>query len=248
MARSRRRRDEGPLPPPLPPETRTVGQLVAEAMRLYGGRFWRFLPLGLVLALIDQVSFGLTTFEQAVVLWLGAPLMTAAYVTASALVVEARATATAFVVGLLVFLPVPALQLVYALPAVAWLAFLGLSVPAAMRERLGFRAALERGRRLAQADYVHALGSLATLTVVFALSKLMLYLLLRSQGDNGARAATFLADLVLSPLLYVGGALLYFDQVARLESGGRATRRNDADVRVAEHADPAGRADVEVEP
>ena len=28
------------LPPPLPPETRTVGQLVAESIRLYGARFW----------------------------------------------------------------------------------------------------------------------------------------------------------------------------------------------------------------
>ena len=29
-----------PLPPPLPPETRTVGQLVAETLKLYGRHFW----------------------------------------------------------------------------------------------------------------------------------------------------------------------------------------------------------------
>src|ERR687886_556703 len=34
------------LPPPLPPETRTVGQLVAEAVRFYGNRFWPSLALG----------------------------------------------------------------------------------------------------------------------------------------------------------------------------------------------------------
>ena len=34
------------LPPPAPPEERTAGQLVAEALRLYGRRFWAALALG----------------------------------------------------------------------------------------------------------------------------------------------------------------------------------------------------------
>ena len=34
------------LPPPLPPAERTVGQLIAETIRLYGQHFWRALPLG----------------------------------------------------------------------------------------------------------------------------------------------------------------------------------------------------------
>ena len=46
MARQKRRREPQPAPPPLPPETRTVGQLVAETIRLYGSRFWRSLALG----------------------------------------------------------------------------------------------------------------------------------------------------------------------------------------------------------
>ena len=54
----------------------------------------------------------------------------------------------------------------------AWLALIGLAVPAAMVERLGFRDALKRGRRLGTADYVHALGSLAALVVVVGVSDL----------------------------------------------------------------------------
>ena len=47
-----------PLPPPLPPETRTVGQLVAEALKLYGARFWPSLALG-----IGPAIFGVADSE-----------------------------------------------------------------------------------------------------------------------------------------------------------------------------------------
>jgi hypothetical protein len=43
----------------------------------------------------------------------------------------------------------------------------------------------------------------------------MLALLLRDLGDSGERIALGLADLVVSPLLFLGGALLYVDQAAR---------------------------------
>src|SRR5439155_23138672 len=112
----------------------------------------------------------------------------------------------------------PILARLYVLPALAWLALFGLAVPASIVEGLGFRDALVRGRRLAAADYVHALGSLCTLAIVVVLSELTLIALLRTQGENGARAAHFLADVVLSPLLYLGGALLYTDQAARTGS------------------------------
>ncbi|HEY6149591.1 MAG TPA: hypothetical protein VIW19_03655, partial [Gaiellaceae bacterium] len=36
-----------PLPPPLPPETRTIGQLVAESVNLYRRNFWPSLALGI---------------------------------------------------------------------------------------------------------------------------------------------------------------------------------------------------------
>jgi hypothetical protein len=106
----------------------------------------------------------------------------------------------------------------YVLPAVAWLALVGLVVPVLVLERRGIRDALRRAVELARADYVHALASLATLVILFALVKFSLALLLVDLGESGERAALGLADLVVSPLLFLGGALLYVDQAARVRS------------------------------
>jgi len=236
------------LPPPLPPGRRTVGQLVAETIRFYQDRFWRVLPLGFALAAINQATAGRAFFVQALILLAGAPLVTGAYVAASALVTRESPTVTAFKVGLLIWLPVPGLIMLYNLPAVAWLAFVGLAVPAAVAERLSFREALVRGRRLGTVDYVHALGSLATLTLIFGLTKIVLFFLLRDQADVAQRTALFLGDLVISPLLFVGSALLYYDQAARaLDSRPDETRRTDADVHPAVEPDRPGGPDTEVE-
>ena len=157
--------------------------------------------------------------------------------------------AIAFAAGVLVVLPVPLLVLVYILPAVAWLAFVGLVVPVVVVERLPLRAALVRAVQLSRADYVHALGSLAAATIVFGVTKIMLILLLRGSADAAERIALFLADLVLSPLLFLVPALLYFDQAARVvESAPRSRRRRQGDIHPALESDVAGRADPEVEP
>jgi hypothetical protein len=208
-----------PLPPPLPPETRTVGQLVAETLRLYSDNLWRSLSLGVSLLVINQVSAGHETLVQVVILVAGAPLMAASYAGASAIVGKVRPDRATFVravvVGSLVFVPAAFLSLFFVLPAVAWLAFFGLTVPVLVIERPGIKAALVRSLQLARADYLHALASLATLVILFGLLKLMLALLLRDLGDSGERAALGLADLVMSPMLFLGGALLYVDQTAR---------------------------------
>jgi hypothetical protein len=229
------------LPPPLPPGERTVGQLVAETIRAYGANFWRALPLGLPFAAATQIGLGHSTNFQTLTLLALAPVIALAFVVACHLVIGGRPTANAYLVALIVFVPVPFLARIYVLPALAWLALFGLAVPAAMAEKCGFRSALARGRRLATADYVHALGSLCTLAIVVVLSELTLIGLLRTQGNNGARVAHLLADLVLTPLFYLGGALLYIDQAARLGS-----RR--ADVHPPLDADAAGGADTQVEP
>ncbi len=44
----------------------------------------------------------------------------------------------------------------------------------------------------------------------------MLLILLHTQGNQAQAVALVLADLVLSPLLFIGAALLYLDQAARL--------------------------------
>jgi hypothetical protein len=229
------------LPPPLPPERRTVGQLIAESIRAYGNDFWRVLPLGVPLALVDQASIRQSTGVQMLVFWAATPLFVAAYVRACSLLLGAPPTNVALAVGVLVWLPFPALRAAFILPGLAWLAFIGLAVPAAMQERLRFRDALVRGRELGTADYVHALGSLAALVIVVGVADSALSGLLNTQGDTDQRIALALSDLVLSPLLFIGGALLYVDQAARAVRSRHGALHPPVDV------DAAGRADPQVE-
>jgi hypothetical protein len=237
------------LPPPLPPAERTMGQLVGETIRAYGSHFWRALPLGLPIAIVDQLSVHEPLVIQALLYWAAAPLLAGAYVWACSLVLGARPTWLAFGVALVVYLPFPLLRALAILPGVAWFAYIGLAVPAALVEGTGMRASLRRGRELGTADYVHALGSLATLVIVVGVGEQALTAVLHSQGGNSQRAALFLAGLVLTPLLYLGGALLYTDQAARVGSRRpHRRRRRDADLHPPVDADSAGRADPQVEP
>jgi len=210
---------EAALPAPLPPETRTVGQLVAEAIRFYGAHFWRSLLLGLPLAADDQIFTGSTRVVALVATFAGAILLTIAYAGAAVLVSlerpGRRQVTTAVAGGFLAYIPFAVLVLAFVLPGVAWLALVGLVVPVAVIERLPLRAAFRRAIELARADYVHALGSLATLAIVFFLTRFVLFFLLRGAGDAADRVAIFLADLVVSPVVFLGAALLYYDQAAR---------------------------------
>ena len=230
------------LPPPLPPDKRTVGQLVAETIRIYGQHFWRVLPLGLAVAIADQLSVRQTGGVQMLVYWAATPLFVAGFVWACRVVHDRRPTRAAVAVAVLVYLPFPALRALFILPGIGWFALIGLAVPAAMIERLGVRDALARGRQLGTADYAHALGSLAALVVVVGVAANTLSALLHTQGDNGQRVAVFLSDLVLSPMLFLGGALLYVDQAARVVGSARAALHPPVD------ADPARRHDPQVEP
>jgi hypothetical protein len=223
MAR-RARRAEHPLPPPLPPAKRTVGQLVAESIRLYGRHFLRALPLGVIVAAINQLTVGVDRIVVGGILLLAAPAFSAAYAYACQLEADGpaprRSWITAIAVGTLVFVPAALFFPWFALAAVLWLGLIGLAVPAAIREGTSFMMSLRRGLELGRADYVHAAGSLATLVVLFFLMRVGLALLLESQADNTVRTAIFLSDAVLAPLLFLGGAILYVDQEARLVSRG----------------------------
>jgi hypothetical protein len=203
-----------------------VGQVIAESIRLYGHRFWPSLALGLPVAVIGQGSAG-SLAKESLILWLGTPLLTASFVGAVLLAAPGlhpprRTLVTAWLVGILVFAPVPALVHIFVFPALAWLALFGLAVPVVLIERVGARSALIRARQLALADYVHTLGSLCALVIVYVITRLMMGLLLHGQADTTTRVAAFVADLVISPLLFLGPALLYFDQAARAASPRRS--------------------------
>jgi hypothetical protein len=208
-------------PAALPPAERTVGQLVAESIRFYGDHFWKVMPLGLAFVLLDGVSFHRSVAVQTVLLWACGPVLTAAYVRATALLAPQpaprRVLATAFAAGLVIFLPFPVLYRLYVLPGLALFGLLGLAVPAAVNERLGVRDALRRGWELGRADPVHAIGGIATLALVYGVCRYALLVLLHTQGDQADAVAVILADLVLTPILFIGAALLYVDQSARVE-------------------------------
>ena len=222
-----RSRSGAPLQAPraLPPETRTVGQLVAEALRLYGRRFWPSLALGLGPAVLTVLTSELERPQRfAVTTTVGGLLLSSSYVAAAALagrVPSRRRAALALAAGVLVFAPFPFLVVLFILPGLAWLALVGLVVPVLVLEERSFRASFGRALELGRADFVHALGSLATLAIVVFLTQAALFFVLRGTGDQTMRIAGFLASLVVSPVLFLGSALLYFDQAARVVSSRR---------------------------
>jgi hypothetical protein len=205
------------VPPPLPPAERTVGQLVAESLRLYGRRFWPSLALGVPPAILNLLARVLDdTLLLVVVPIAGGLLLSLSYVGAVALASEQPiAVARAIAGGVLVFIPFPFFTAFFILPGLVWLAAFGLVVPVLALERIGFWLAFLRAYKLARADFVHTLGSLATLAILVFLTQSMLFFLLRGTSDQTLDIASFVAALVVSPLLFLGSALLYFDQAAR---------------------------------
>jgi hypothetical protein len=215
-----------PRPAALPPAERTVGQLVAESVRFYGERFWATLALGVPAAAI-AVLFANVSRRTSILLapTLSGALLSATFLGACVLVLGARPSRTrlaaAWLAGWLVFAPVPYLVLAFVAPGLLWVAALGLVVPVMAVEDLPLRRAPGRAWRLARADYLHAVGSLATLAVVVFLSQAVLAFVLRGFGGAAVSTAFFLASVVVSPLLFVGAALLYEDQRARLPQTDR---------------------------
>lgn len=204
-------------PVALPPAERTVGQLVAESVRFYGDHFWSVLPLGLVLGALDAAGLHRSVLVQTLILWAFAPLFSVAYVWGATLVHKKPWSWPAFVAALLIFLPFPILVRLFLLPGLVWFALFGLAVPAAVAERLGVQSALRRGWQLARADPVHATAGLITLGLIYLVTRYALLVTIQQFGDQSQTAAGILADLVLSPLVFIGAALLYVDQAARVK-------------------------------
>jgi len=235
------------------PAERTVGQLIADAIKLYGHRFWRVLGLGIPAAAFTiGASFldGGARIGYGVVL--GPLALALSYVWAVTVATGGRnATGRALLAGAIAFLPLAASRVlvftgVYFV-ALAWFALVGLSVPSVLIEGRGLRDALQHGLRLARADFVHAFGTVAALAIVVIVSIFSLSLLLAGFGAQSITISAALAVVVMSPLFFLGCALLYLDQEARLESGSPRRRRRDARLHHAVEPDRAGRADAEVE-
>jgi hypothetical protein len=211
-----------PRPEALPPAERTVGQLVAETIRLYGDRFALALLLGLGPALlavvIGHVSVGEWVLFAPLV---AAPILSASYV--GACVIGLRHTpaagrlVSAWAAGWIVLAVAELLVFGLILPALAWLAAVGLVVPVLVVEERSWRASFSRAWQLARADYVHALGSLATLAILVFLSQTVLAFLLRGAAGTAISVSYVLANIVLSPVMFLGAALLYTDQAARVK-------------------------------
>jgi len=229
-----------------------VGQLVAETVKLYRSRFWPSLALGIPAAIVVQVVLSVPrTLQLPVVAGVGSILLSLSFVGASAIVdgrrPPLRAAATGYFLGVILFPATPFFAIAFALPGVAWLALVGLGVPVAVIERRSIKESFSRGITLARADYIHTLGSMATLVITFFLTRTALFFLLRGTGEATIRAGAFLADLVISPILFLGSALIYVDQRARLDKLAPAKGGSDADLHPALEPDGAGSADAESE-
>jgi hypothetical protein len=211
-----------PRPVALPPAERTIGQLVAESIRFYGEHFWDSVQLGVAPAALAVIGANVSR-RTALVLspTLFGALLSATYVYAAVLVLEHRPPRKRLIViwlaGWAVFAPLPFLTLAYIVPGLVWLAAFALLVPVMVVESLPVRAAVSRAWQLARADLVHEIGSLITLAIVVLLTQAVLAFILRGFGDAAVWAAYFLASVVVSPLLFIGSALLYVDQAARVE-------------------------------
>lgn len=222
-------------PEALPPETRPVGQLVAETIRLYGRRFWVCAALG---AGPTAFTLGAASLDGApalaFVLVVGPPLlsMVLALATSLAAEVDRSRIPVAVLAGIPALLPLAASRVVVFpgiyLVALAWYALLGLAGPVALIERRGVADALRRAVRLARADFVHALGSVATFAILVVICVFMLFVLLANLGDQALEVAALLAVFVVSPIFFLGTALLYDDQAARLDSPPRRRKRKES--------------------
>ena len=113
-------------------------------------------------------------------------------------------------------MPVPFLVLAYLVPGLVWLAAFALwsRFSSSRTARTGRRRAclaIDAGGLRPRA------GSLLTLAIVVFLTQAVLAFILRGFGDTAEWVAYFLASVVVSPLVFVGSALLYVDQAARAE-------------------------------
>jgi hypothetical protein len=218
-----------------------LSEILAETVRLYGDRFAAGIGLGLPIAGVFLATLVMPTLvgTALVALAFTATYAAAARVAAGDGLLEAWAQAglrlpTLLVLSVIVAVPfaLGIAQLFLLIPAVAWLAFTGFSVPVAMLEtdpkaknwfdRLSF--ALYRSAELARVESLHAIGVIATFVIVEILLGIPLAAALTGFGDNGREVALALSQAILAPLFFLGLSVLYFEQNARALSSPREQR------------------------
>jgi hypothetical protein len=104
-----------------------------------------------------------------------------------------------------------------------WIALMGFAIPVAMLERDPevkntfdrIAYSLLRSIRLARAEYLHALGVIAALLIIYLLLGIVLAQALVGFAENGEVIAAAIVQVVLAPFFFLGLSVLYFEQRAR---------------------------------
>jgi hypothetical protein len=149
-------------------------------------------------------------------------LLSAVYIGACVIALDVKPSRnrilTAYVFGVIAWLPLYVFSF----------ALLGLAVPAVLVEGRGGWDALRRGFQLARADLAHSLGGIAGLLVTWWVTSTVMTMLLRAGSQQTLQIAAGLSVLVVSPVFFLGAALLYQDQAARVSSRRLPTRSRHA--------------------
>ena len=130
--------------------------------------------------------------------------------------------------GLTVIVGVPAtlgrVDALFTLLAILWLAITAFAVPIVMREQRdghrvalsGMLVALRRSLAMSQTAFFHAIVVVLLLYVVTVLITSLLASSLGNFGDQSELAAFVISRAVLVPIVFIGLAVLYLDQRARM--------------------------------
>ena len=209
-----------------------LGELLSETVRIYSARPRAAIGLGLVEGGAFLLTRATPDLLDALVLAVAFAIIygAAARLVSGDTFMEAWAqvglrTPTLVVLTFVVAVPaVIALQYLFLLVIGAlWLALVGFSIPVAMLERDPevtnpfdrIAYSLLRSIRLARAEYLHALGVIAALLMIYLLIGIVLGVALVGFADNGEVIAAALVQVVLARFVFLGLSVLYFEQRAR---------------------------------
>ena len=224
-----------------------LGEIIAETVRLYGERIWAAVGVGAIAAAGFALALAIPELLAILVIAIAFTVCYAAATRVVAgdtfvesiaqvalrspvLVVLAAVVSVPFALAIFTRPADPLAGLILLFFAVAWLVFVGLSIPVTMVERVespGWFArlgrSLHRSVELARAEFFHAVGITAALVLVYGLLGPFLSALLVGFAENGRTVAFLLSQVVLAPFFFLGLAVLYFEQTARaLSSRGRS--------------------------